>query len=79
MNDDRLHRPPTNPAQRRVLIDLSTLATELGVTQRFVRRLVAEDRVPFLKIGKFIRFDPREIDHWVDETRRPTANLTDTA
>ena len=54
----------------RGLIDVPALAVELGVTQRFIRRLVAKDRVPFLKIGKFVRFDPREIDEWVDECRR---------
>ncbi|MCP3882991.1 MAG: helix-turn-helix domain-containing protein [Sulfitobacter sp.] len=64
------------PIERRGLIDVPALAVELGVTQRFVRRLVAEDRVPFLKIGKFVRFDPREIEEWVDECRRrPAASL----
>jgi excisionase family DNA binding protein len=61
----------TAASGRRGLIDVPALAVELGVTQRFIRRLVAEDRVPFLKIGKFVRFDPREIDKWVDECRRP--------
>ncbi len=56
----------------RELIDIAALAERLGVTPRFIRRLTAEDRVPFLKIGKFVRFDPREIDQWVDERRRPT-------
>ena len=54
---------------RRGLIDVPALAVELGVTQRFIRRLVAEDRLPFLKIGKFVRFDPREIDEWVASCR----------
>ena len=58
---------------RRGLIDVPALAVELGVTQRFIRRLVAEDRVPFLKIGKFVHFDPREIDEWVDQQRHPAA------
>lgn len=53
----------------RHLIDVPTLAAQLCVTPRFVRRLIAEDRVPFLKIGKFIRFDPAEIERWVDEQR----------
>jgi excisionase family DNA binding protein len=58
------------------LIAVPALAERLGVTERFIRRLVAEDRVPFLKIGKFVRFDPREIEEWVDECRRqPTASL----
>ncbi len=58
---------------RRILIDVPTLAQELGVTPRFIRRLIAERRVPFLKIGKFIRFDPLEIDRWVDVCRVPRA------
>jgi excisionase family DNA binding protein len=51
------------------LIDVAALAERLGVTQRFVRRLTAENRVPFLKIGKFVRFDPREIEPWLDSAR----------
>ena len=69
----------TAASGRRGLIDAPALAVELGVTQRFVRRLVAEDRVPFLKIGKFVRFDPGEIDKWVDECRHPTAAAHDNA
>ncbi len=63
--------PPVESALTtpRVLIDVPALAERLGVTQRFIRRLTAEDRVPFLKIGKFIRFDPREIDRWLDLQR----------
>ncbi len=63
-------RTISSSADRRMLIDVAALAKELGVTQRFVRRLVAEHRVPFLKIGKFVRFDPREIDEWVDACRQ---------
>lgn len=51
------------------LWDVAGLAERLGVTERFVRRLVAERRVPFLKIGKFIRFDPRAVDSWLDSAR----------
>ncbi len=66
-------RSDNAPPASRELIDVAALAERLGVTQRFVRRLTAEDRVPFLKIGKFVRFDPREIDQWVDERRRPSS------
>jgi len=51
------------------LIDISTLAERLGVTERFVRRLVEERRVSYHKIGKFIRFDPNEISGWIADTR----------
>ena len=40
------------------LIDCDRLALWLGVEVGFVRRLVAERRIPFIKVGKFVRFDP---------------------
>lgn len=56
-------------APQRGLIDVTGLAERLGVSERFVRRLIAERRVPFFKVGKFIRFDCNDIDRWI-ETRR---------
>jgi hypothetical protein len=32
-------------------------------------RLVAERRIPYLKVGHFIRFDPREVNDWLAEHR----------
>ncbi len=68
------HESGNDRPTSRGLIDVAALAERLGVTQRFVRRLTAEDRVPFLKIGKFVRFDPREIDEWVNGQRRPSVD-----
>ena len=51
------------------LLSIEQLAEHLGVTERHVRRLVAERRVPFLKVGKFIRFDPAEIAKWLNANR----------
>ena len=51
------------------LIDSEALASWLGVEIVFVRRLVAERRIPFLKIGKFVRFDPDEVAMWIDDQR----------
>lgn len=64
----------TNEADRisPQLLDVASLANRLGVKERFVRRLIAERRVPFCKIGKFIRFDPFEIEAWLND-RRVTA------
>jgi excisionase family DNA binding protein len=52
-----------------VLLDRDELAARLGVSERFVRRLVEERRIPYLKIGRFIRFDPVEIDRWLTPQR----------
>ncbi len=51
------------------LLSIEQLADWLGLTDRFIRRLVAARRIPFLKIGKFIRFDPTEIEPWLDSQR----------
>ena len=54
----------TTDFERR-LVDLPTLAEYLGVTERHIRRLVAERRIPFYKWGHFLRFDLAEIDAWL--------------
>jgi excisionase family DNA binding protein len=41
------------------LLTIDQLAENLGVTQRHVRRLVAERRVPYLKWRRFIRVRAR--------------------
>ncbi len=52
-------------------MDLPAVAERLGVNQRHIRRLVAERRIPYLKWGHLLRFDPAEIETWLDGTRWP--------
>ncbi|MCA1671120.1 MAG: helix-turn-helix domain-containing protein, partial [Actinobacteria bacterium] len=59
----------TTQADRLPLMDLPAVAVRLGVNERHVRRLVAERRIPFLKWGHLLRFDPVEIDAWLNTTR----------
>jgi excisionase family DNA binding protein len=66
--------PLSNPLRgtsrpRTELVDIEEVASQLGVGIVFVRRLVAERRIPFVKIGKFVRFDPDEVATWIDEQR----------
>jgi len=73
---DQNSRKPTNPtrgtsALRSALLDVEAMAGWLGVEVVFVRRLVAEHRIPFVKIGKFVRFDPDEVARWIDAQRVP--------
>lgn len=51
------------------LIDLPAIAERLGVNQRHIRRLVAERRIPYIKWGHLLRFDPAEVDQWVARHR----------
>jgi excisionase family DNA binding protein len=63
---------PTTRNARLPLMDLPALADRLGVNHRYVRRLVAERRVPFIKFGHLLRFDPAEIEAWLGTARVPT-------
>jgi excisionase family DNA binding protein len=51
------------------LVDIGSIAEHLGVKVRHVRQLVAERRIPYVKWGKLLRFDPREVSAWIAERR----------
>jgi excisionase family DNA binding protein len=55
-------RVPDDIGSRRPLMDLPTVAEQLGVNERHIRRPVHERRIPFVKWGHLLRFDPDEID-----------------
>jgi excisionase family DNA binding protein len=56
------------------LLSIDQLADRLGTTVRHVRRLVADKRIPYLKVGKLVRFDADEITEWLKNHRHPEAN-----
>jgi excisionase family DNA binding protein len=66
---------PTEPAATKAtapLLTLDAVAEALSVTRRHVQRLVAERRIPFLKVGRFIRFDPAALNVWLEEQQVET-------
>lgn len=60
----------TNHTSLPHLLTIAELAEHLGVDVRHVRRLVAERRIPFIKWGHLLRFDPSDIAAWIDAYRR---------
>lgn len=56
--------PPTR------LLKIAEVAHALGVEVRHVRRLVHEKRIPYIKWGHLLRFDPTDITAWIDAYRR---------
>ena len=57
------HRPPA------ALLTLEEVAVRLGTSQRHVRRLADERRIPIVKVGRYVRFDGHELEHWIDDHR----------
>ena len=79
MNRNQRRRPdPSRPPARppRKLVDIDWVAERLGVTVRHIRLLVAERRIPFIKWGHLLRFDPDDIEGWIDGVRMPPASGT---
>lgn len=60
----------TDPRPLTRLLNISEVADVLNVDVRHVRRLVHERRIPYLKWGHLLRFDPVEIEAWLDQGRR---------
>jgi excisionase family DNA binding protein len=67
LSQDRL--PP--PSQdRQPPLDVRGTASYIGCTERYVRRLVFERRIPFLKVGGTkVRFMPADLDTWLATQR----------
>lgn len=63
-------RPKGEQLELPLLIDIPTLAKHLGVGERHIRRLVFENRIPYVKWGHLIRFDQSEIIGWLKAQRR---------
>ena len=58
------------------LLDIPAVAEWLSINPRHVRRLIQERRIPFMKVGRLVRFDPGAIAVWLDENRSdgPSSN-----
>jgi excisionase family DNA binding protein len=56
------------PDDFETLLDVNDVAMRLKVRVRYVYRLVAERRIPFLKIGHHLRFRRSELEAWLDDS-----------
>ncbi|SBS70797.1 helix-turn-helix domain-containing protein [uncultured Microbacterium sp.] len=59
----------TNAALRTLSITEAAEAT--GLTVRMLRGLVSTRRIPYLKVGKLVRFRPSELEAWLAENAMP--------
>ncbi len=51
------------------LVDIDAAASYLSVRPGYLRRLVRERRIPYLKVGKFVRFRVSDLERWLDASR----------
>ena len=51
------------------MLTVEQAAQRLGTKVRFVRRLVAERRIRFYKVGKYVQFHPDDIADYLRQGR----------
>ena len=50
-------------------MDVAQVAARLSTSVFHIRRLVQERRIPYLKVGGLVRFDPTDVDTWLASHR----------
>ncbi|MDR0707417.1 MAG: helix-turn-helix domain-containing protein [Treponema sp.] len=53
------------------LIDITELERRTAIKQATLRKYVAQRKIPFIKIGRLVRFDLFEIEAWIRERKVP--------
>jgi excisionase family DNA binding protein len=51
------------------LLTLAEVAERLGTSVRFIRRLIAERRIAFVKVGRHVRIDPADLEAFIAASR----------
>ena len=51
------------------MLTVEQAAQRLGTQVRFIRRLVAERRIRFYKVGRYVRFHPDDLTAYIERGR----------
>lgn len=52
-------------------LTLVEAAQATGIAERTLRHLVSTRRLPYLKVGRYLRFRPADLQAYLDEAMRP--------
>ena len=62
-------RTPRKATELDTLLSVEQAAERLGTSVRFVRRLVFERRIAYVKLGRHVRISSRDLDAFIDAGR----------
>jgi excisionase family DNA binding protein len=54
------------------LLTVAEAGEYLGTGERFIRRLVAQRRIPYVKLGKYVRLQRSALDDFIAAGRVPS-------
>lgn len=61
-----MHQQAPKVAQ---LLDINEAAARIGLSVSCLYTWVSQKRIPYLKLGRCVRFDSRDIDKWLNSQR----------
>jgi excisionase family DNA binding protein len=62
----------TGHAPQDELLTISQAGEYLGTGERFIRRLVAQRRISYVKLGKYVRLQRSSLDAFIEAGRVPS-------
>ena len=55
------------PVFEKLVWSVEDVAKELSISVRHVYRLISEDKIPYSKVGRLVRFSPMKIAEWLQK------------
>jgi excisionase family DNA binding protein len=52
-----------------MMLNVHELSKELGISESGIYQWISQRKIPFVKIGRTVRFDPEEISKWLSEKK----------
>jgi len=53
--------------KKHILISIDEAATYLGLQKSTLYSWINQRKIPYIKVGKLIKFDMRQLDKWLQE------------
>ena len=57
----------TDLSNKPALLDIGPVATYLGVSPHTLYKMVSQRRIPYIKVGSRVKFDPANLDDWIKQ------------
>ncbi len=54
------------------LLDITSISQQLGVSVNTVYSWVCQKKIPYVKLGRLVRFDSQDISKWLTEKKVET-------
>lgn len=64
---EKMEKNPSPLFENLLVWNVEDVARELQCSTRHVRRLVAENSIPYSRVGRLLRFSPNRVREWLSK------------